>query len=87
MTTLTVRTTKIYADTIRERDCLGQGCGQRIYFAVNVKSGKAQPFNLPVNPLAVETEMLDGREIFTIDLGTNHHASCVAAHEFRRGKG
>lgn len=85
MTTLTLRTTKIWADSIVERECIGEGCGQRIWFGRHVKSGKPQPFNLPVNPLARETDMIDGREIFTIDLGTNHHATCVAASQFRRG--
>lgn len=86
MTTLTLRTTKIWADTIVERDCLGEGCGQRIYFAVNVKSGKAQPFDLPVTPIGRERDLIDGREILTIDLATAHHISCVAAAQFRKGK-
>jgi hypothetical protein len=86
VTTLTLRTTKIWADTIVERDCLGEGCGQRIYFAVNVKSGKAQPFDLPVNPIGREKDMLDEREIFTIDLAQAHHVTCPAASQFRKGK-
>ena len=79
-----LRTTKVWADSIVERGCTASNCRRRIRFATNVASGRPQPFD-EIRILARERNLLD-REILTIDLGLNHHATCPGASQFRKGK-
>lgn len=80
-----VRTMKGWRDTIRYDTCRSPRCRQPITFIQSAKSGKFMPFTGSPRPLSVEHELGTGRELWTLDLATEHHATCPGAGDFRRG--
>jgi hypothetical protein len=85
-TATTLRTTRIWADTVTQEVCRHPRCRRTIYFAVNVRTGNRSPFdNRPV-PIAEQRELETGRVEWTIDLAqaSSHFGSCVGAKFFRR---
>jgi hypothetical protein len=78
--------TKIWPDTIRPDVCRASCCGQSLYYAQNVKTGRWTPFNTRPVAIAVQPEIETAREIWTIDLAQtiSHFATCKDALMFRK---
>jgi len=80
-----MKTTEIYADTRGVATCTGRDCRQRILWATIVKSGRRMCFNDPELPaLSTRHEPETRRLIETVDLDTNHWATCANAQRFKR---
>lgn len=80
-------TIDIYADSIRAARCTGARCGQRIWWAQVVKTGKQMCFDVEPVALVAQQPLFDdriSREQWTVRLDTNHWATCVDAEDFRR---
>lgn len=77
-------TTRVYADSIREARCTGRRCYRPLFWAQLVESGKQMPFEVSPVALEVQGSLLGGREVWVVDLSTNHWPKCPHANEFRR---
>lgn len=78
-------TTRIYADSIRAAKCRGRNCYRLIHFAQIVDSGKQMCFDVAPVAIEVQGDLLGGREIWLVDLSTNHWATCVDSPDFKKG--
>ena len=76
------RTTWVYADTVGRARCRDMNCQERITWAELVTSGKKMCFDGEL--VALKTEDRDGRQVWEVDLDTNHWATCVGAKGFKR---
>lgn len=81
-----MKTTQIWADTVRQGECRSRNCHRTIYFAQNVKTGNDMPFDVKPEPLYRQLELETSREKWTVDLAHNHFASCPDSSAFRRKK-
>lgn len=79
-----MRTTKIWADTIRKKICEAPSCRQVIWLAQHPMTGNFMPFDQPPRPERIEREIETGRETWIVDFRLSHFATCPAAREFRR---
>lgn len=79
-----MKTTQIYADSIRRAKCTGRNCYRPIWWAQIVETGKQMPFDREPVALEAQHTLFGDREIWTVDLEANHWATCVNAPEFKR---
>ncbi len=82
-----MKTSKIWADTIRQDVCKSSSCRRVIYFAQVIKTGNVMPFDRRPVPIAAQVEIGTGREEWTVDLAHSHFATCPAAPQFRHARG
>jgi hypothetical protein len=84
----TLRTTRIFPDTITQNVCADRRCGHVVYFAENVRTGNRMIFDTRPAPIAEEREIETQRPIWLIDLSktVSHFASCVGRDSFRRAR-
>lgn len=82
----TLRTTRIFPDTIRQDTCQARACGKTIYFAQNVRTLNFSPYDTRPVPLAEEQEIETRRRIWLLDMAVNvnHFVTCVARQRFGR---
>jgi len=81
---------EIYADTRRPGVC--RSCSAPIEWATVVKSGRAMPFNPPIDPVRIQPPLYGAeREVQVVDstITSSHFATCPDAADWRRrtGKG
>lgn len=81
-----VKTSKIWADTIRHDTCKAASCRRPVVFAQNVKTGNYMIFDGVPAAIARERELETGRDMWTIELTTSHFATCPAKQQFRRAR-
>ena len=74
----------IYADTRGPAKC--KGCGRAIEWATIVASGKKMCFDGAIVALSGYPHKVSGRRVESVDLATNHWATCPAAALFKRKK-
>lgn len=78
---------RIWADTIGQARCKGPTCGARITWAELVGTGKRMCFNGELVALKIAPEKDTGRQVWYVDLSTNHWATCPDRERFVKNKG
>jgi len=81
-----VRTMEVWGDTVTPGQCRDPDCGKALTYATSVKSGRHMPFTGELVALSTERDPKSGRPIWTVDLATNHFATCPGAAFFRRAR-
>lgn len=79
------KTIQIYADTRGIGKCNGPDCGARILWATVCGTGNKMPFSdVELVALKTEHERETGRLIETVDIDSNHWATCPNSKSFGR---
>lgn len=83
VTTTKTRTIVILADTVGRARCRDDRCGAFITWAENAKTGRRMCFDGELVALRTDTDAC-GRQLWEVDLATNHWATCPGAERFKR---
>lgn len=74
---------QVYADTVGQSRCTGPTCRALISWAQVVKTGRKMCFDGEL--VAIRTSHdADWRQIWDVDLDTNHWATCPDRQQFKR---
>lgn len=80
----TLRTTRVWGDTITRKTCEYAGCRQGLWLARHVRTGNYMVFEGEPTAISKQPEIETGREAWLVDLALEHWSKCHGAAQFRR---
>lgn len=76
--------TRVWGDTVRVDVCKSSRCRQRVWWAMNVRTGRWMIFEGDPQSLSIVNEVDTDRPIWTVALALTHWGKCVDSDRFRR---